>query len=40
MIVTLTPLQVFSELDRPGGSVRRCYQHPEQVAAGWAAVGW
>jgi hypothetical protein len=29
VIVTLTPLQVFSELDSPGGSVRRCYQHPE-----------
>ena len=24
VIVTLTPLQVFSELDSPGGSVRRC----------------
>ena len=29
VIVTLTPLQVLSELDRQGGSVRRCYQHPE-----------
>ena len=29
VIVTLTPLQVFSELDSQGGSVRRCYQHPE-----------
>jgi hypothetical protein len=28
VIVTLTPLQGFSERDRPGGSVRRCYQHP------------
>jgi hypothetical protein len=29
VIVTLTPLQVFSELDSQGGSVRRCCQHPE-----------
>ena len=29
VIVTLTPLQVFSELDSQGGSARRCYQHPE-----------
>ena len=29
VIVTLRPLQVFSELDSQGGSVRRCYQHPE-----------
>ena len=29
VIVTLTPLQVFSYLDSRGGSVCRCYQDPE-----------
>jgi hypothetical protein len=28
VIVTMTPLQVFSELDAKGGSSRSCYQYP------------